>query len=129
MWFVWFAWAIVLIIAIAIDWYLASMAADIAAAKGYWESKWKWICFFFGIIGYILVAAMPDLATREELRKNRQSNGNSGNLGAPSETETCSQSVSAVSVQHDVKGQWRCKECGSINSRDSIFCSDCSTHR
>lgn len=62
-------WVIAAIIAIVIDWCLASLAAGIAADKGYGEGTWKWICFFFGIIGYILVAAMPDLKTREVLEK------------------------------------------------------------
>ena len=60
---------VLIVIGILIDYFLAVQAAKIAEEKGYEPKGCKWVCFFFGIIGYILVAAMPDLKTREVLEK------------------------------------------------------------
>lgn len=31
-----------------------------AQAKGYSEKKYLWLCFLLGVIGYLLVIALPD---------------------------------------------------------------------
>ena len=56
---------IVLAVAIVLHLYIVHVATEIAADKGYTERKWFHICFWFGIFGFILVAAMPDLRARE----------------------------------------------------------------
>lgn len=40
---------------------IAKKLADIAASKGYSETKYFWICIFLGIIGYIWVIALPKI--------------------------------------------------------------------
>ena len=47
-------------IAIVIDVLIASAFAKCAEQKGYWRSTYFWICFFLGMIGYCIVAALPD---------------------------------------------------------------------
>lgn len=54
-----------IVVAISLKLYIASVASGIATDKGYTEGKWFHICFWFGFVGYILVAAMPDLRARE----------------------------------------------------------------
>ena len=44
-------------------WYIAKQFAEAAAAKGHTDSKYFWICFWLGAIGYLLVVALPDRAT------------------------------------------------------------------
>ena len=56
---------IVLAVAIVLHLYIVHVATEIAADKGYTERKWFHICFWFGILGFMLVAAMPDLRARE----------------------------------------------------------------
>ena len=56
-----------LIIAIIIDVALAMVFADKAAQKGHDDTTYFWICFFLGIIGYCMVAALPDLVMRSQL--------------------------------------------------------------
>lgn len=42
-------------------WYkIAKNFAKIAADKGYTEKKWFHYCFWLGIIGMLMVCAMPD---------------------------------------------------------------------
>lgn len=39
---------------------LANEFHYIACQKGYYSRKYFWICFFLGVIGYLLIVAMPD---------------------------------------------------------------------
>ena len=50
-----------LIIALCLHGLLSSKASDIAKDKGYDKQQWFHICFWLGPLGFVLVAAMPDL--------------------------------------------------------------------
>ena len=42
-------------------WYKAAQSmAGIAADKGYTEKKWFHYCFWLGLVGFLMVCAMPD---------------------------------------------------------------------
>ena len=43
-----------------IDWYMAKQFYEVAKAKGYYERKYLWICFWMTFAGYLLVIALPD---------------------------------------------------------------------
>lgn len=43
-----------------VSFYLAGIFNGIAFDKGYEDGRFFWICFWFGMIGYIAVAALPD---------------------------------------------------------------------
>lgn len=49
-----------ILLALVIDYLLASEFYQAAAMKGHNKKKYLWICFFFSIAGYVLVAALPD---------------------------------------------------------------------
>ena len=52
-----------LVVAAAVVWILWLVAKEFyvaAKAKGYYEKKYLWICFLLGVIGYLLVVALPD---------------------------------------------------------------------
>ena len=49
---------------IVIDWFIAKEFQTVAIDKGYTENKYFWIAFLLGMVGYILIAAMPDKHTR-----------------------------------------------------------------
>lgn len=51
---------VVAIIYFILDNYIAKCFAEVAKVKGYRESKYFWICFWLGFIGYLLVIALPD---------------------------------------------------------------------
>lgn len=51
---------LVVIVYFILDNYIAKCFAEAAEAKGYRESKYFWICFWLGVIGYLLVIALPD---------------------------------------------------------------------
>ena len=55
-----FIYIMVVIVYFIIDYYIAKCFAEAADAKGYHKSKYFWICLWLGIIGYLLVIALPD---------------------------------------------------------------------
>ncbi len=47
-------------------WFKAAKnMARIAADKGYTERKWFHYCFWLGLVGFLMVCAMPDRGRRE----------------------------------------------------------------
>ena len=44
-----------------IDYLIAREFYRAAEAKGYAETKYLWLCFLLGAVGYMLVIALPDL--------------------------------------------------------------------
>lgn len=52
------------IIALVISAIIAACFADVAREKGFEESHYFWLCFIFGIAGYLLVVALPDRKIR-----------------------------------------------------------------
>lgn len=51
---------VLLIIAFILICFFSQWFYEVACFKGYPERKYFWICFWFGPIGYLLVAALPD---------------------------------------------------------------------
>lgn len=51
---------LVLAIIIVLAYYIAKWFFEVAEEKGYHDRKYFWICFWLGIVGYLLVVAMPD---------------------------------------------------------------------
>ncbi len=49
-----------------LDWILANEFFGVAAAKGYNNKKYLWYCFFFGLVGYLLVIALKDKNTADK---------------------------------------------------------------
>lgn len=52
-----------LIVAATMIWIFYLIAKEfyiVAQAKGYSEKKYLWLCFLLGVIGYLLVIALPD---------------------------------------------------------------------
>lgn len=98
-------WLIVLIVGIIADWFLAGCFYDIACEKGFHERKYFWIPFLTGIIGYILVAALPDRKRREPEEKKPVKP-----LFVPQ------QGPSPV-------GKWACPDCGTVLPGDVIRCN------
>lgn len=55
---------IVLAVVLYINHLIATMFFDIAEKKGHHERKYYWLSFLLGVVGYCLVAALPDLYAR-----------------------------------------------------------------
>ena len=48
------------------DYLIAKEFYIAAQGKGYSQKKYFWICFFLGIIGYLLVIALPSCTNAED---------------------------------------------------------------
>ena len=48
-----------------INYLIAECFYKIAVCKGFDEKKYLWLPFFFGMIGYLLVVALPDHGKKE----------------------------------------------------------------
>lgn len=92
------AYITILILGLIISCLLSGKFADFAAQKGYERSHYFWICFFFGMLGYVWVAALPDAALYNELAVLRKENyaltGQLSAAAAPAE-KLCFLSVQA----------------------------------
>ena len=55
------------IIFLVIDYLISSEFQKIAEEKGYTDTKYKWLCFFFGIAGMLIVVALPDLELKNSV--------------------------------------------------------------
>ena len=58
---------IIILIALVFHIYFCTAFASYANAKGHDSSICGWMCFFFGIVGYLMVAALPDLEMQQTL--------------------------------------------------------------
>lgn len=55
-----------LICILVFNYFMAEEFYEVSMMKGFLEKKYFWICFFLGIIGYLLVISLPD---RAEVKK------------------------------------------------------------
>lgn len=53
--------------AILSNYLLSAICADIAKEKGYDWDKAFWLCFFLTVVGYLQIAARPDLKARADM--------------------------------------------------------------
>ena len=62
----------VIALAIWLNWYIAKQFAETATEKGhgYAEGKYFWLCFLTGIVGYLLVVALPDRGGKSASRND-----------------------------------------------------------
>lgn len=103
--FLWIVLALAgIIIALFVDYYLAGCFFEVACEKGFTDTKYMWICFIFGVIGYLLVLALPDRKKEkaEQLKPAKT-------LFTPQGTQTPS-------------GKWECPQCGKMLPHDVIRC-------
>ena len=63
---------IALIIGLCLNGLLASKASDVANDKGYEKRKWFHMCFWLGLISYIIVAAMPDKILQSKVEQTNK---------------------------------------------------------
>ncbi len=129
-----FAYFLIALVAIAIDVAFAMYAGGIAEQKGYSKGNWIAVCIIFGIVGYILIAALPDLELRATLENIE------GKL-AKDENDNClprSNSNSTMRVLSEMRplvplsdseDYWTCKYCGLENPKEARYCQHCGGYR
>ena len=82
----------------------------IAVSKGHPGKKTFWLCFFFGVFGWVYAAALPDLILRQ---------GKENGVGA-----------SGAAASRPSDGQPHvCSRCGAVLADNADFCAACGTPR
>ncbi|OLA22539.1 MAG: hypothetical protein BHW29_07680 [Faecalibacterium sp. CAG:74_58_120] len=137
-----FAYFLIVLVAIAINVAFAMYAGGIAEQKGYSKGNWIAVCIIFGIIGYILIAALPDLELRAALEniekklakdKNdnylpRSSSSNRNSSNSNSTMKSLSE-MKPLAPLSDSMDYWTCKSCGLENPKEARYCQHCGGYR
>ena len=111
-----------IIVYIAYSIFIGVKFDEIASEKGY--SNYFWWVFLLGVVGMIMVAALPD-------RNNRPYTGITSSLSDESKgyslSKLASESKKSTTSIHG--NSWRCQHCGTSNSLASATCKDCGEYR
>ncbi len=121
---------ILAIIAITINLVLCFNFAQFADSKGYSFKKYFWICFFFGMIGYAWVAALPDMGLLNkitELERKLSNIENSKPSSSQDRLEKTSDKTTGATSSEDE--QWVCGYCQTKNSMNYGQCKKCGKYR
>lgn len=103
---------VAIIISLIISYFLACEFFAVANAKGYYESKYLWICFFFGLVGYLLVIALP-------ARDNKtQKDSATASLAETVRREEAKRQEEKIMNS----GGWKCS-CGRVNANYVSTCA------
>ncbi len=84
--------------------------SKIADEKGYDGTKYGWFVFCFSIFGMLMVAALPDRG------KSNYSNFSKKSIYSDSHSDYDRPSIAN-------EGQWKCKQCGSVNENYVSTCA------
>lgn len=149
---------VIALVAIAINVAFAMYAGGIAEQKGYKKENWIAVCIIFGIFGYTLIAALPDLelrATLENIEKklakdknddylprssssssssNRNSSSNSSSSSSSNSNSNGNSSnsnctIKSLSEMTPLADYWTCKYCGLDNPKEARYCQHCGGYR
>ena len=108
-----FLYFVCIIIVLVIDFIIAKNFSEIAEMKGYEESKYFWFTFLFGLVGMLMVIALPNI--KEVTIKNMPVKPSVPLLTSEPKKEV----VPSLSYAH----KWRCESCD--NMRTQSPCEHC----
>lgn len=129
-----FAYFLIVLVAIAINVAFAMYAGGIAEQKGYSKGNWIAVCIIFGIVGYTLIAALPDLelrATLENIEKKLAKDKNDNYLprNSSNSNNNSNSTMKSLSEMTPLADYWTCKYCGLDNPKEARYCQDCGGYR
>ena len=124
---------ILAIIGITINLVLCFNFAQFADSKGYSFKKYFWICFFFGMIGYAWVAALPDMGLLNKIteleRKLSNIESNISHLNQNNVLKTNETGCKPITKNFSENAQWTCGYCQTMNSINYGQCKKCGKYR
>ncbi|MBQ7565575.1 MAG: hypothetical protein IJT18_00505 [Oscillospiraceae bacterium] len=110
------------IIALVIDILIAKRFQSIAEDKGYSGSGYFWLCLLLGVVGYTIVAALPDMTTRWMIKQMGSETVSNDTQRTGEAHPISSKAVDYTSATHN-SSSWKCKKCGSVNAGYVSSCS------
>ena len=102
-------------IALVISYFVADEFKSTAELKGYNGTKYFWFTFLFGIVGMLMVIALPD---------KRKTNQNTVILANNDSSEAKTEKVLAETpIKDKTTHRWRCDSCGNMRTQSPCeFC-------
>ena len=122
-----FLYIIAIAISLLISFIFADKFASLAEDKGYAKSGYFWLCFFLGTVGYIMVAALPDLTLHDKLNQLLK-NSEPTSSGTP-KPYSPPPSRRPISTESAPEGMWKCRHCGTNNKDAYGQCKGCGKYR
>ena len=107
----WFLYLVCLIIALIIDYIIAKKFSNIAEMKGHEGGTYFWVTFLFGLVGMLMVIALPDITIK-----------NIPTVLSPQASTTIFEKESNTPVKKATHS-WRCDACN--NMRTQSPCEHC----
>ena len=101
---------LIAVVAIIINVVIASKFAEIAEMKGHEHDTYFWFTFIFGVIGMLMVIALPDMSNTMEDNANKNA-----------DTQVMSPTNARASAP-PVAGNWKCT-CGRVNASYVSTCA------
>ena len=125
-----FLYILLFILVIVLDYYIAKQFESAAADKGYADSKYFHMCFWLGLVGYLLVIALPDRKRNSirEVAPPRDTNHilptepQPENIPATTDTFTPVDTAYAIPVGET---NIRCANCNRIQFKGNTVCIQC----
>ena len=100
-----------------IDYLIAREFYFAAQEKGHDEKKYLWLCFLLGVVGYLLVIALPN---------NITPNNSQQITYTQKETKSEPTFTKAIDIGN---GKWKCGNCQTENSINYGQCKKCGRFR
>jgi len=107
---------------------ISARFASIAEEKGYDGTGYFFLCFFLGVVGYCMVAALPDYTLHNMVNALRKSNHDVEKAVHQVNTRN-NNTASAIAHPKPSVGQWICKNCGTNNSVNYGQCKKCGSYK
>lgn len=121
---------LVIVTALVIQYFVAKKFQECAEEKGYDGSSYFWLCFLLGVIGYCMVAALPDLYLRDKAEKilRKLDNRAAQAQAQPPISGSSASGPQGNAVSADA-GTWICEYCNATNSANYSQCKKCGQYR
>ena len=119
-----------LLAVLILQYFIARQFEEVAAEKGYYDSKYFHFCFWLSFVGYLLVIALPDRKNNHQ--PDIQTSGSTGSDHSQT-TQTTSaakakpiyppvdESIAFISGEANIQ----CANCHRIQFRGNKFCTQC----
>ncbi len=108
-----------LLVCVLISWMIAQEFQEIALMKGYDDKKYFWFSFFFGIVGYLMIMALPMKEFKEKSIPN---------VAFVDDEKTNYVGSFPVQELSEDAGIKQCPNCGVCHDSQSKVCPSCQ-HR
>lgn len=121
------------IIALIIQIAFSIKFAECAETKGHDRISYFCLCLFFGAVGYLLVAALPDYNLRYQVNviahNGTTTPNNNNQKKSQTQTQTTFATPSTKKAVITDKGTWICGNCNAENNINYGQCKKCGKFR